>query len=99
MKNAVLVALICLNAALAVALAAEALAPPANAQVIGGGTSYLMVTGRVGSNFEAVYVLDLASRRLVGLRYDRNRRPSPGMVVIGPVGGRPLKRDFGRDRE
>jgi len=89
MKNVVIVALLCLNAALLVALVFEAGTPPAQGQVIGGGTNYLMMTGKIGTDYDAVYVLDLAKQRLIMMRYDRAKKR---MV---PVARRDFPRDFG----
>lgn len=90
MKKAILVALVCLNAALAAVLVFQA-AAPAHAQVIGGGSNYVVVTGPIGTNTDALYVLDLASRRLRGFYFDRNAKK-----LVPTADGRDMKRDFGR---
>ncbi|HET6430246.1 MAG TPA: hypothetical protein VFJ30_17650 [Phycisphaerae bacterium] len=89
MKQFILVALICLNAALIVALVAGPPTPKAYGQVM--GSNYLVVSGRVDGDTEAVYMIDLSNRRLAGLIMTRE-----GPKAIGPVGGRDLMRDFGR---
>ena len=87
MKNVVVVALLCLNAALLVALVFEAGTPPAQGQIIGGGTNYLMMTGKIGTDYDALYVVDLAKQRLIMWRYDHARKH---MVKVA-------RRDFTRD--
>ena len=89
MKQLILVTLICFNAALIVALVAGPAAPKANAQVL--GANFLVVTGNIDDNTDAVYILDLANRRLSGLKMERK-----DVMGIGPAGGRDLLRDFGR---
>ena len=92
MKQALLVGLICLNAALVVALVFGATRTTASAQVVGAAGNYVVVTGQIGSDSDAVYVLDLASRRLAAWKWDRT---SKRMVALGR--GRELARDFGRE--
>jgi len=89
MKQFALVALICLNAALIVALVAGPSASTASGQVL--GSNYLVVSGHVDDDTEAVYIIDLSQRRLSGLVMTRS-----GVQGIGPAGGRDLLRDFGR---
>ncbi len=91
MKKAVIVALLCLNAALLVTLIAGPGTQQAQAQVI--GSNFLIVTGNIYSDYDAIYVLDLASRRLAAWRYEKRRKP----YGLRPVkAGRELLRDFGR---
>jgi len=91
MKKTVIVALVCVNAALLVALVAGTGAQPAYGQVL--GANYLVVTGNVSADYDGIYVLDLATRRLAAWRYETRRRPM-GLVSVGR--GRELLRDFGR---
>ena len=58
---------------------------PANAQVIGGGTDYLMMTGSVGRDDDAVYILELNSQRLRAWRFNRtkNRLEAQGGIDLG----------------
>lgn len=74
MKYALIVGLVCLNVALLAALLLGSLTPTANAQVVGGGTDYLMMTGRVATDTDALYVLDLASQKLAVLKWDRTKK-------------------------
>ena len=90
MKQLILVALACLNAALLVALVFVSSAPPAEAQIVGGGVDYLVMTGAVAQNYDALYVLDLASRQIAAWRYDKKDN------LLKLVGRRRLPADFGR---
>ena len=90
MKKAAIIALVCVNAALLLALMFGPGSPRANAQVYRGGADYLMITGRIGQDLEAAYLLDLAQRRLIGLRYDRTEKR------MLPIRGRRLENDFRR---
>lgn len=69
-------ALIALNGALLVALAAVALAPIADAQRGGRARGqYTMVDGAVqGADVSAIYIVDAANQEMVSLYWDRNRR-------------------------
>ncbi len=71
MKRVLIVCLMCINAALLVALVFGAGARPAHAQAIGGRTDYVVISGQVYQDFDSVYVIDLATRRLAVLRYDK----------------------------
>lgn len=90
MKQMILVALACLNAGLLVGLVFVASAPPAEAQIVGGGADYLVMTGAVAQNYDALYVLDLASRQLAAWKFDKKDN------LLKLVGRRSLLRDFGR---
>jgi hypothetical protein len=90
MKKALIVALVCINAALLLALVLGYGTPPAKAQVAGGATDYLMVTGRLIGEADAVYIIDLAKRRMAAWRFDKTNNK---MV---PMSGHELKRDFDR---
>jgi len=90
MKQALIVALVCLNAALLVALVFGTGVPTAQAQVVGGGSNYLLMTGRIGGDYDGVFLLDLKTRQVAAIRLDKNRKR---MV---PIAKRELKRDFGR---
>ena len=90
MKRAAIVALLCLNAALLVMLVAgSGTEQKAYGQVI--ASNYLVVTG----NYDAIYILDLSTRRLAAWRYEKRKRPY-GMRAV--AAGRELLRDFGRSR-
>ena len=89
MKKAMIVALVCLNVALLGALVFVAEVPPAHAQATFGGTNYLMVTAKIDKNTDALYVVDLASRRMAGFEMDTTKKR---MVAFG---ARRLVMDFG----
>ena len=93
MKRALIVTLVCLNLALIAALVLGASTPPARAQAFRGGADYLMVTAAFSSSNDAVYVLDMAQRRLVALAYDKTAKR------LLPMRGRQLERDFRQQRE
>jgi len=90
MKKAVIVTLVCVNAALLAALVLGAGAPKAEAQVFRGGADYLMMTGHIGTDWDAVYIIDLAQRRLAAWQFNKTRKR---LVAIGV---RDLKNDFRR---
>ena len=88
MKQALIVALVCLNLALLVALVSGATAP-AQAQSVGGRSDYLLVNGMIGRGEDVMYVIDTGARRLAVLRYS----VANGRVVT--VTGSDLAREFG----
>lgn len=94
MKKTLIVALMCLNAALLVALIAGVGTEKAYGQVI--GANYLVVTGNIYGENDAVYVLDLSSRRLVGWWWEKSKRP----LRMQPVSrGLDLLAEFDRKAE
>jgi len=93
MKNVLVVALMCLNAALLVVLIAGVATEEAHGQVF--GTNYVVVTGNIRADYDAVYVIDLARRKLAAWRFDTEQKPAR-LVCITPGGGRDLTRDFRR---
>ena len=88
MKKALIVALVCINILL-VAVLINFNATKAQAQTERGANDFLMVTGRIEAGFEAVWVLDLKSRRLGAWRFDRTSKK------FVPYTGRILTTDFG----
>ena len=58
-----------------------------------GAPNYLMVTGHIGTNWEAVYVIELGKRRLAAWRFDKSRKR------LIQFRGRQLKKDFLRKSE
>ena len=90
MKKALIVALVCVNVALLAALIGVNL-NRAEAQTERGGNDYIMVTAQIEATpFDAVFVVDLKTRRMAGWRFDRTTKR---MV---PYKGRDLKADFKR---
>jgi len=89
MKKALIVSLVCVNAGLLAALLLGAAAPPAQAQVYGGGTDYLVVSAQLAVDWDALWVLDLSKRRLRAFGFNKQ---SNRLLPFG--GGRDLARDF-----
>ncbi len=89
MKKAIILTLAVVNVALLAALVWGP-TPTAHGQVSRGGTDYLMVTGQIGEDWDAVYIVDLSSRRMLAWRYDKGRRN------LVPYRGRELVNDFSR---
>ena len=78
MKKKLIVFLVCANAGLLVALVLGSAIPAADAQVVGGGADYMMVTGHIGSDWDGVFVIDLAKRRMLMWYFDKtNKRLLP----------------------
>lgn len=73
MKKALIVALVCINILL-VAMLVNFNATKAQAQTERGANNFIMVTGRVESGLDAVYVLDLKTRKLGAWRFDRTSK-------------------------
>ena len=82
--------MLCLNAALAAALIAGPATPKAYGQY--AGSDYLAVTGQAGAN-EAVYLLDLGSRKLLVLRLGKVNN---ALTAKKSANVRQLQRDFGQ---
>ena len=97
MKHVIIVALVCLNAAMLVALVFGTGTPAANAQVIGGGSNYIMITGDIRQDYDAVYIMDLSKRKLAALKFDKRGGLAKGRLI--PAGIRELPRDFGKIRK
>jgi hypothetical protein len=93
MKRTLIVTLVCVNVALLLALLLGTFTPNANAQVYRGAADYLMTIGRIGSDRDAVYVIDLDTRRMLAWQYDQTRQR------LVPFQGRRLKTDFRRPPE
>ncbi len=99
MKKTLIVTLVCINVALLAALVLGVRAPNADAQVSGGGADYLMLTARIGTNNDAVCIIDLASRRLMAWQYDRtNKRLASFRGRELPNDFRPVQEQEGRGR-
>jgi hypothetical protein len=98
MRQVIIVALVCLNASLLVALVFGTGTPAAEAQVIGGGTNYIMLTGDIREDYDAIYIMDLGKRQLAALKFDKKGGLKGGrLVMVGPP--RVLPRDFGKVRK
>jgi len=88
MKRALIVTLVCVNLALLATLILGTGVGSAKAQVM--GSNYIMVPANINSDYQAVYVIDLASRKMVAFRMDRTSQK------LVPIRGLQLLRDFGR---
>jgi hypothetical protein len=90
MSKGVIIMLAAVNVALLLALILQpGVNPsPAGAQDARTGTDYMVVTGKVSANDDAVYVLDLGKRRLRAWQMDKTKK------VLVPFDGRDLSRDF-----
>lgn len=93
MKRTLIIALVCVNLALLAALMLGAATPKAQAQVIGGGTDYLMITSQTSSNLDLVYIIDLGRRRLRCWKWNKSRDR------LEPYRSRALLSDFRRAEE
>lgn len=93
MKRILVFVLLCINFALLGALLLGALTPKATAQVTRGGSDYLMITGHVGQDWDAVYVIDLGRRRMLGWKFNQTKKR------LEPLQGRLLQNDFRRTNE
>ena len=88
MKKIIIVALVCINVALVAVLAFGVGEPKATAQVRGGGSDYMAITARWGTNDDVVYVVDLGSRRMAAWSFNQTNKRLDGFF------GRDLQRDF-----
>jgi len=89
MKRVLIVALVCVNIVLA-AMLINFNVTQAQAQTERGANNFILATGRIESGFEAVYVIDLKSRRMAAWRFDRTAKK------LVPYKGRDLATDFKR---
>jgi hypothetical protein len=77
MKKLIIAALVCLNIGLLTALVFTD-TPEAKADGYFNQTDYLVVTGKVESNYEIVYIIDMASQQIGAIKADRGtHRMSP----------------------
>ena len=74
MKTVLIGALICLNAALLGVLMLDTGSEQAHAQVVGGGTDYMAVTGNIGRDYQALYIIEVGQQRFAALKFDRDRK-------------------------
>ena len=98
MKKALIVALVCINVALLVTLVLGSHVPQARAQAFRGGANYLMATGHISTDVDAIYILNLGGRQLGAWRMDTNIRADRPPRFI-PFRGRDLRSDFRRTEQ
>ena len=90
-KRSVVVGLVVLNLVLAAAVLLSAFSPPrAFAQRMGLSEEYIAVTARADKNYDILYLIDLADRRLHCFQPLQDRS---GKIVYGAF--RDLAKDFG----
>lgn len=92
MKKTLIVALVCVNIALLAVLITVNL-DQAEAQSVRGERNYMAVTARNASGRDAVWILDMSTRKLAAFRFDPTTKR---ILVYG--GGRSLVSDFGQTR-
>lgn len=86
--------LICVNAALLTGIVLAATSPPtALAQATGLSGNYLAVCAQVQNQFDALYVIDMQSKRLHAFLWDKGRQQ------LDYASSRDLRADFRNDRE
>ena len=90
MKQIVIAGLILLNAALAGALMLGLSTRTAQAQVSGGANDYVAVTAHIETNREALFIVDLGSRRMAAWELDKQNKK---LQMLGQP--KELQRDFG----
>jgi len=87
MKKTLIVALVCVNVVLLAALLVVNM-DKASAQTLRGGNLYIMTTGKIEATFDAVFVVDMKSRRIGAWRFDRTAKR------LVAYKGRDLETDF-----
>ena len=90
MKNAAIIALVCINVGL-LAWVLQSSLSPAQAQTIRGASDYLLLTGQLRDG-DAVYVVDLRTRRMASWKFDQRTKR------LVQVRGRDLAIDFKKRR-
>lgn len=94
MKRKLIIGLVCVNAALLIALAVGTSTQQAKAQTF-PTTDYLLLTAQLSQMSEGVCVVDLGSKRMMAWRL----RKSGNRYVLSPFrSARDLEQDFGRKR-
>jgi len=89
MKKTVIVALICINAGLLAWLLVKV--GTGEAQALPGEVlhnNYIMITGNIREDDDAVYILDLATKRLAAWEFDASKKQ------LRPLGVRRLSTDI-----
>ncbi len=89
MKKKLIISLIALNAALLAALMFSAATQPVHAQVIGGGTDYIMIPVMMNVNSDGMAIIDIGQQKLTAIRLDQKSQ----QAVIFRM-GRQLSSDF-----
>ena len=90
MKGYLIGALIVVNLLLVFVLVFGSSPQPAQAQAFRGQTNYIMASGRITDSADILYVVDLATRRMVAIESDVNNK---GRLSVW-AGAADLKRDL-----
>ena len=90
MKKVLILTLVGLNAVLLAALLFGTALSPAHAQVIGGGTDYLMLPVMMHVESDGVIIIDLAKQKMAAIRLDTKTQRAVAFRM-----GRQLSSDFG----
>ncbi len=90
MKKFIVLALICVNLALVAVLVFHTGQEPAQAQVRRGPIDYNVITSRISTDWDALWVIDTQQRVLMAFVYDKTK-PQRGLVAVMP---RDLNKDF-----
>ena len=90
MKRALVVTLVCINAALLLALVIGVNASDAKAQgIVGARTDYLIMTGNIGRDNDAVYIIDVTRQGMVAFHFVKGKKK-----LVAFRRGRKLKTDY-----
>ena len=89
MKNVAIVALVCVNVLLLALVIGQAM-PRAFGQTMRGASNYQILAGQLEADYDAVYVIDMDTRRMAAWKLDR------GTKRLTPFQGRDLNNDFRR---
>ncbi len=89
MKKILIISLIALNAALLAALMFGSATQPAHAQVIGGGTDYIMIPVTMNYDSDGMVIIDIGQQKLTAIRLDQKSQ----QAVVFRI-GRQLSSDF-----
>ncbi|HNX26747.1 MAG TPA: hypothetical protein PKK48_05000 [Phycisphaerae bacterium] len=88
MKKAVIATLLCLNVGLLAGLFyVNMSSADAQLQIPFKTTNYVVSTVSIGANWEGVCIIDMASRKLLCLKWDRSSKK------IVPIGGKNVLKD------
>ncbi len=90
MKKVLIVSLVGLNLALLAGLVLGVHSPAARAQTVWRATDYLLFTGNIESDYDAIYVFDMASQKLGAWKFDRTTKR------LRPYRTKEVARDFVR---
>ena len=88
MKKTAIIALVGINVVLLALVIGRAL-PQAEAQTFRGASNYMIMTGQVENDYDAIFVLNLSKRSLKGWQLDRTTKRLTAMR-----GDRDLTKDF-----